>query len=238
MKYLYFLLIIVLIGCAPGATQEIEKILVNTAVPTESPENTIRFLALGDSYTIGQNVPEKERWPEILSGKLKEHGIDSETTIVAQTGWTTKTLASLLLDKPPEDPPYELVSLLIGVNDQFRGGNTDDYRTSFRKLLAISITLAGDDPQKVIVVSIPDWEVTPYAKNSGSSRSFNIDDFNQVNLQEAQDYGVRYVDITSISREAETDLSLLALDKLHPSGVMYALWVDEMLPQILEMVGE
>ena len=147
-------------------------------------------------------------------------------------------MASLLLDKPPEDPPYELVSLLIGVNDQFRGGNTDDYRTSFRKLLAISITLAGDDPQKVIVVSIPDWEVTPYAKNSGSSRSFNIDDFNQVNLQEAQDYGVRYVDITSISREAETDLSLLALDKLHPSGVMYALWVDEMLPQILEMVGE
>ncbi|MCH7662545.1 MAG: SGNH/GDSL hydrolase family protein [Chloroflexi bacterium] len=207
-----------------------------TSDPTEPPELTIRFLALGDSYTIGQGVSEMERWPEQLSVKLREQGINVQVSINARTGWTNDNLLSSLSANPPKAPTYDLVSLLIGVNDQFRGGNPDDYRIGFRELLELAIVLAGGDPKRVIVVSIPDWEVTPFAKNLGSSRLFNIDDFNEVNFQESQTYGVRYVDITPISREAESDLSLLASDNLHPSGAMYALWVEAMLPQIIEMI--
>jgi lysophospholipase L1-like esterase len=127
--------------------------------------------------------------------------------------------------------------LLIGVNDQYQNGEPEEYRIKFKEALEIAIQYAGGVPDNVIVVSIPDWEVTPFADQS--IRPFNeysIDRFNEINLQEAQNYGARYVSITPVSRLVVTDESLLADDGLHPSGEMYALWVKEMLPQVLEVI--
>ena len=218
-----------------SGTQESE----DTAVPkqTDLPEPTIRILALGDSYTIGQGVPEEERWPVQLAARLEEQGVNTQVTIIARTGWTTENLLFRLATKPPEEI-YNVVTLLIGVNDQFRGGEPEEYRVRFRELLERAIAFADDNPQKVIVLSIPDWEATPYAERmSPRSLEFDIDDFNAVNLKEAQNYGVRYVDITPISRQVTKDRELIAQDDLHPSGAMYALWVRKILPSILEMAG-
>jgi lysophospholipase L1-like esterase len=244
MKHLlYLLLSILLVSCAQGSppvvleiseTQESE----DTAVPpqTDLPVQTVRFLALGDSYTIGQGVSEDERWPVQLAARLEEKGFDAQVTIIARTGWTTENLLFSLATEPPEGT-YDFVTLLIGVNNQFRGGELEEYRIRFKELLEQAIGLAGNQPQNVIVLSIPDWEVTPYAERMPPrSLEFDIDDFNAVNLQEAQTYGVRYVDITPISRQVTHDKSLIASDGLHPSGAMYTLWVEEMLPQVLEII--
>ena len=240
---LYLLLSILLVNCAPSLPPTAAEITKtpeseDTAVPqqTDLPGQTIRFLALGDSYTIGQGVSEEDRWPEQLAAQLDEQGIETQVTIIARTGWTTDDLLFSLATKPPEGT-YNLVSLLIGVNDQFRGGEPEEYRVRFRELLEQAIVFAGNNPQNVIVLSIPDWVVTPYAERMPPrSLEFDIDDFNQVNLQEAQKYGVHYVDITPISRLVTKDKELIAPDGLHPSGAMYALWVDETLPQVLEII--
>jgi lysophospholipase L1-like esterase len=244
MKHLlYLLLSILLVSCAqslPPATAEITKTpeSEDTAVPkqTDHPGQTIRFLALGDSYTIGQGVSDDERWPEQLAARLEERGIDTQFTIIARTGWTTDDLLFSLATKPPEGT-YDLVSLLIGVNNQFRGGEPEEYRIRFRELLEQAVAFAGDNPQNVIVLSIPDWVVTPYAERMPArSLEFDIDDFNAVNLQEARSYNVRYVDITPISRRVTKDKELMAQDGLHPSGAMYALWVEKMLLQVLAII--
>lgn len=233
-----------MLGCTPTATPvtqntiKIQESIEDTAVPkqTNFPGQTIRFLALGDSYTIGQSVPEDERWPEQLAARLEEQGFDIQVTIIARTGWTTDNLLFSLEANSPEGP-YDIVSLLIGVNNQYRGGEPEEYRIRFRELLEQAIAFAGNEPQNVIVLSIPDWEVTPYAERfARPSLEFDIDDFNEVNLQEANMYGVRYVDITPISRLVSKDETLLAPDGLHPSGAMYALWVEEMLPQVVGII--
>jgi lysophospholipase L1-like esterase len=240
---LYLLLSILLVSCTPvsspvvleiSETQESE----DTAVPqqTDLPVQTVRFLALGDSYTIGQGVSEDDRWPVQLGARLEEQGFEPQVTIIARTGWTTENLLFSLATDPPKGT-YDFVSLLIGVNNQFRGGDPEEYRIRFRELLERAISFAGNQPQKVIVLSIPDWEVTPYAERMPPrSLEFDIDDFNAVNLQEAQTYGVRYVDITPISRQVTNDKELIAQDGLHPSGAMYALWVEELLSQVLEII--
>jgi lysophospholipase L1-like esterase len=244
MKHLLYLLLpILLVSCAqslPPATAEITQTLESegTAVPqqTDLPEQNIRFLALGDSYTIGQGVSDDERWPVQLAARLEEQGVDTQVTIIARTGWTNENLLFSLATKPP-DGKYDLVSVLIGVNDQFRGGEPEEYRFRFRELLEQAIGFAGNQPENVLVLSIPDWEVTPYAERmTRSSPEFSIDDFNAVNLHEAQAYGVHYVDITPISRRVTNDETLLAPDDLHPSGAMYSLWVDKMLPQVMEII--
>jgi len=245
MKHqLYLLLFVFVVGCSPIATPdtpiitEKQESFEDTVVPrqTDLPGQTIRFLALGDSYTIGQSVSDDERWPVQLAARLEEQNVDTQVTIIARTGWTTDDLLFSLATKPPEGA-YDLVSLLIGVNNQFRGGEPEEYRIRLKELLEQAIAFAGGNPQNVIVLSIPDWEVTPYAERMPPrSLDFDIDDFNAVNLQEAQTFGIRYVDITPISRRVTKDKELIAQDGLHPSGVMYALWVEEMLPQILEII--
>jgi lysophospholipase L1-like esterase len=244
MKHLlYLLLSILLVSCTPVSSPAVLEISETqasegTAVSkqTDLPGQAVRILALGDSYTIGQGVSEEGRWPVQLTARLEEQGIDSQVTIIARTGWTTENLLFSLATKPPEGT-YDLVSFLIGVNDQYRGGKPEEYRVRFRELLERAISFAGNQPQKVIVLSIPDWEVTPYAERMPPrSLEFDIDDFNAVNLQEAQTYGVRYVDITPISRQVTNDKELIAQDGLHPSGAMYALWVEELLSQVLEII--
>lgn len=199
-----------------------------------APAPRIRYLALGDSYTIGENVPENERWPVQLATRLEEQGYAVELTLIARTGWTTDELWQGIRQRGV-NPPYDLVSLLIGVNNQYRGRPLEEYRAQFRLLLGQAIEYAGNTPHRVIVISIPDWGVTPFAAGRDRARiAAEIDAFNAVNREETLTAGAVYVDITPDSRTALTDQTLLAADGLHPSGKMYADWVKRILPVALE----
>jgi lysophospholipase L1-like esterase len=192
---------------------------------------SLRFLALGDSYTIGESVPANERWPNQLAGRLAEKNIQTEVTIIACTGWTTAELWQGIQAAKPE-PPYDLVSLLIGVNNQFRGYDIQEYRDEFRFLLQKSIEYADNDPRRVVVLSIPDWSVTPFAADRDRAQiSTEIGAFNAVNRLASQQVGACYVDVTPISRLAFNDPTVLVSDNLHPSGIMYAQWADLVLPE-------
>jgi Lysophospholipase L1 and related esterases len=185
-----------------------------------------RYLALGDSYTIGEGVAEPERFPEQLCAALRQRGQHwAAPHIIARTGWTTDELAAAIDANPPAGC-FDLVTLLIGVNDQYRRQTPEAYRPRFRALLQQAIAFAGERPQQVVVLSIPDWCVTPFAaEQHRQGESPVIDLFNAVNREETLATGAHYVDVTTISRRAAQDTSLLAADGLHPSGKMYALWV-------------
>lgn len=186
----------------------------------------MRFLALGDSYTIGESVTEAERWPNQLAERLKADKLPLEVTIIAQTGWTTDEL-NAAIDQANPHGPYHLVSLLIGVNNQYRGREANQYHTEFRHLLERAITLAGGEPGRVLVLSIPDWSVTPFAAGRDQAQiAQEIDTFNAINKTEAELAGVHYVDVTPLSRQALFDPELIAADGLHPSGKMYAAWAE------------
>ena len=183
-----------------------------------------RILSLGDSYTIGESVPEAERFPNQLAREL---GVPAPT-ILARTGWTTDELSDALDRFLPKDR-HQLVTLLIGVNNQYRGRDAQQYRKEFAGLLRRAIGFAGDDPKRVIVVSIPDWGATPFAKGRDRAKiAREIDQFNAINREEAARAGARWVDITPISRR--NDPSLVASDGLHPSGKQYAEWVKRIAP--------
>lgn len=195
------------------------------------------FLALGDSYTVGEGVSPELCWPRQLADRLREAGVPAdEPVIVARTGWTTGELAAGLREEDPQGP-FRLVSLLIGVNNQYRGRGLQEYRREFRALLDRAVALAGDDPARVIVLSIPDWGVMPFAegRDRRAIRSL-IDQFNGVNLEESRERGARYVDITGISREPGDISSRVAGDGLHPSGEQYGLWVDAVFPVAVEIL--
>lgn len=205
---------------------------MTTPVPST---RSIRYLALGDSYTIGESVAENERWPNQLAAMLSEKHIQTEVTIIARTGWTTDELWQGIQANPPQGT-YDLVSLLIGVNNQYRGYNVDEYREQFRFLMTKSIEYAGGDVNRVFVVSIPDWGVTPFAADRDADViAKEIDIFNAINQEEAESAGAHYINITSISRQALSDSSLVAFDGLHPSGKMYRLWVEKILPTVVEI---
>jgi lysophospholipase L1-like esterase len=206
------------------------------SVTTPAPSiQSIRYLALGDSYTIGQSVAENDRWPNQLAAALSNAGVQTEVTIVARTGWTTDELWQGVQADPPQGT-YDLVSLLIGANNQFRGYDVGEYREQFRFLLNKSIEYAGGDGNRVIVLSIPDWSVTQFATGRRVDViSKEIGIFNAVNCEETESAGVHYVDITSISQQALDDSSLIAIDGLHPSGKMYKLWVEKAWPTVIRI---
>jgi len=203
----------------------------------------MRFLALGDSYTIGESVSPAERWPAQLTARLRERGFAFEDPlIIATTGWTTGDLSRALVQTGPL-APFDLVTLLIGVNNQYRGRSEEEYHQQFRSLLQRAITYAGNDATRVIVLSIPDWSVTPFASAMGAEQSsleriaLQIDRLNTINQAEAERAGAYYVYVTSISREAINDQSLLAADGLHPSGKMYARWVELVEPVACDILA-
>lgn len=199
----------------------------------------IRYLALGDSYTIGESVDESERWPNQLARLLEastQIGGSVEVTIIARTGWTTDELWQGIQERDIS-PPYDLVSLLIGVNNQYRGRDVEEYREQFVFLLNKSIEYAGGDVDRVIVLSIPDWGVTPFAGSRDAKQiGQEIDQFNTVNREETEKAGAHYIDITPISRQAVNDPALIAGDGLHPSERMYAQWAEIALPIVLEIL--
>lgn len=197
-------------------------------------DNSIRYLALGDSYTIGERVAEEDRWPVILANQL---GIASPT-IIAKTGWTTDELQAAI-DKAKPAKNHDLVSLLIGVNNQYRGYDVEVFKEEFTELLQQAISFAGNDSSKVFVVSIPDYGVTPFAAGNNPQKiSEEIDLYNSISKKITEDAGVQYFDITPISREATDDTSLLANDQLHPSGKMYRMWVDSFVGEVSDMLGQ
>lgn len=191
----------------------------------------MRFLALGDSYTIGESVVPSERWPAQLAALLRARGFDvGEPAIIAATGWTTDEL-SAGIDRAGPQGAYELVSLLIGVNNQYRSRGLDEYRQQFAALLQRAAAFAGGKPGRLLVLSIPDWSVTPFAAGRDHAAvAAEIDAFNAVNREEAERLGARYVDVTPFSRTAAADPTLIAADGLHPSGKMYAEWARLALP--------
>lgn len=197
-----------------------------------STEPGAKFLALGDSYTIGQSVTEAERWPVLFVKSLKQAGIQYRSPdIIATTGWTTRDL-TFSVDNARPATDYDLVSLMIGVNNQFQGRSIEEYRTEFRSLLTKSIALAGGKADHVFVLSIPDWGATPYGESDRANIAKEIDAFNAVAEDECGKQKVIFIDITPISTQAADDPSLLARDNLHYSGKMHQRWVDAVIPLI------
>jgi lysophospholipase L1-like esterase len=197
----------------------------------------ITYLALGDSYTIGESVPEEGRWSVQLAELLKESGLSVQPVeIIAKTGWTTDELAEAI-DTSNVTPTYSLVSLLIGVNNQYRGRPVDNFRKEFRELLDTAIRFAGNDPARVFVVSIPDWGVSPFASGRDRDKiASEIDEYNRVKEEESLKKGILFINITDISRNTETGAELFASDGLHPSAEQYKLWVDRISPQVQDLL--
>jgi lysophospholipase L1-like esterase len=191
------------------------------------------FLALGDSYTIGESVAESERWPMQFVELMKAAGKDFETPeIVAKTGWTTDELSRAIADANPKGP-YDMVSLLIGVNNQYRNYSPQLYKKEFIQLLEQAIEFAGKNANHVVVISIPDWGATPFAEGRDRAKiALEIDHFNSINREIAGAYGVTYIDITPHSRIAETNASMVAEDKLHPSGGVYTYWAKRVFDEM------
>ena len=188
-------------------------------------QRSYSYLALGDSYTIGEKVTTGENFPTQVSQILRSEGIViKEPRIIAKTGWTTDELADAI-DKQNIRDTYDFVTLLIGVNNQYRGRQPAEYTAGFESLLQKSISFAGGDSNKVIVLSIPDWGITPFATGRDRKQiATEIDAYNDINRQVAERYHVHYVDITPETRKAEQNPDLLAPDGLHPSGKEYAKW--------------
>jgi len=235
VKFVLLLCSLAIVGCAVhGPAQPGGSGPKADASLTTARRPPIRFLALGDSYTIGESVAPDERWPNQLAALLEDRGYDVlKPQIVARTGWTTAELMAGMGGARPEGP-FDLVSLLIGVNNQYRGLDPEAYRAEFRVLLGRAIDLTGGEPGRVIVLSIPDWGVTPFAAGRDHEQiSTEINNFNRINREEAAESGALYVDVTPVSRTASGARSLIADDGLHPAGEMYRQWAQLALPAAL-----
>ena len=194
-----------------------------------STREPVRLLALGDSYTIGESVAEVQRWPVQLIDSLKKEGYTCyPPEVIARTGWRTDELQKAIKIGDP-DRNFTLVALLIGVNNQFQGKSLPEYESQFQELLNTALEHAGGNAEKVLVLSIPDYGFTPFGRENQQRISREIDAFNFVNKSLAEKKGVTYINITDISRRASDDPELVAEDGLHPSGKMYALWVQRIL---------
>ena len=192
-------------------------------------QSTHTLLCLGDSYTIGESVLPAENFPNQTVSLLRKEGYAFEDPeIVAKTGWTTDELQAAIDNHFFKDP-YEFVTLLIGVNDQYRGRTVEDYKPGFESLLKQAIQFANGKAEHVIVLSIPDWGVTPFANDRDTKQiATEIDNYNSANKAIAERYRVGYIDITTASREAVSDRSLIASDGLHPSAKVYTKWSESL----------
>lgn len=202
-------------------------------IPPLLPD-TIRYLALGDSYTIGEGVMNQERFPVQLADSLRATGRWwlPEPRIIARTGWSTVELLGRLDRTNDLDVPYDLVTILIGVNNQFRGIPFQRYQTELTALIDRAITYTGGDTARVVLISIPDYSVTPAGQRRANAEqdALEIDRYNAEKERQARQYGLSYVYITDISRAVPFEPGLLAPDELHPSGLMYTRWVRRLRP--------
>ena len=209
-----------------------KKVTNSVMYPLQSDSTSLlTYLALGDSYTIGQSVAVEDRFPNQAVQIL--HGLNTQVSdpdIIATTGWTTHNLLNALDAHPPKNN-YAFVTLLIGVNNQYQGRSMDEYRTEFTLLLNRAIQYVGTRKSRVFVLSIPDYSVTPFAAGYDTARiAREIDAFNQINHDISVQTGVTWIDITPVSRQAKADPTLIAGDGLHPSGKQYKHWADLLAP--------
>lgn len=218
-----------LISC----TKKKDNSLLQPSISVDTIHKT--FLALGDSYTIGQSVAESERFPVQTVKLLRQQNIGiANPDIIAVTGWTTGNLLNSLNSNPPQNN-YSIVTLLIGVNNQYQGRPLNEYKTEFTELLHRAISYAGNNRKHVFVISIPDYSVTPFAQGYDTAKiAKEIDAFNAANKAITLNEGVYYVDITPISRNVKNDPSLVAGDGLHPSGEQYKKWSELLAPVMLQ----
>ena len=195
------------------------------------------YLALGDSYTIGESVLPGQNFPFQLTSLLRSAGFEFEDPrIIAKTGWTTDELERGIDESGEKEPfknQYALVTLLIGVNNQYRGRTIDNYRKEFESLLLRAISFAGNDRKRVIVLSIPDWGISPFAEGRDRKKiALEIDEFNKVNHEISSRCNIYYIDITPWTREAAENPSMLASDGLHPSAAEYKRWAERIFQHL------
>ncbi|MEP6466712.1 MAG: GDSL-type esterase/lipase family protein [Parafilimonas sp.] len=204
-----------------------------TIIDTTEDAGNFTWLALGDSYTIGQSVNEDERFPAQTVALLKNDSLLIKTPeYIATTGWTTLNLLDAIAAQNPQGP-YDIVTLLIGVNDQYQHFDTGGYRTHFNQCLQHAISLAGNKTDHVFVLSIPDYSVTPFAAASDTAAiRTELDEFNAINKEITLSFNISYTDITPLTRDMKNDASLIAYDGLHPSGKEYANWSALLAPAI------
>lgn len=212
--------------------------LLMTSVLSTAPEAKYTFLSLGDSYTIGESVPGADDWSVQLAGMLRKEGIDiANPDIMAKTGWTTAELQEAI-KASGNRKTYSLVSLLIGVNNQYRGQNPERYRTEFRDLLQTAVQYASGKSARVFVLSIPDWGVSPFAADRDRAKiAREIDQFNTLAKEECRKAEIAFVDITPLTRSATGDESQFASDGLHYSGKQMKQWAEQALPVVKQLIS-
>jgi lysophospholipase L1-like esterase len=225
-------LLIALVGCS----SESDSPPVASSGGTEISVGPINVLALGDSYTVGEQVGKLESWPFQLVRSMRVAGrAVSEPTILAVSGWSTSDLIRGL-QLTDLQTPFDVVTLQIGVNNQFRQGTIVDFEADLAELTKTSIDLVRGDAGRVILLSIPDWSVTPFADGAAKSEiADEIDNFNDVVHAQSEASGTHFIDITPISRLAANESDLIASDGLHPSAKMYAEWV-ELIQSVIEEI--
>lgn len=222
-----------LFSCSKTTTP-VKEVVINVdtvAAPANVDTALKRYLALGDSYTIGQSVKVYERYPVQAVEKLRLAGYQvAEAEIIATSGWTTANLLDAVAGIVAA-PSYDMVTLLIGVNNQYQGGSLDEYRLQFAFLLQKAIQFAGDRPKRVVVLSIPDYSVTPFANTADKEKiAREINAFNVINKNISESFHVNYLNVTEESRKAANDHSLIAYDDLHFSGKEYSIWTSLLVP--------
>jgi len=221
--------VILIFSCAKKGSDPVQM--------TNQTNITHSYLALGDSYTIGESVLPSENFPNQTIQLLTQSGYNFKSPeLVAKTGWTTDELQNNI-NSHTFTPPYDIVTLLIGVNNQYRGRPVDTYKPEFENLLRQAIQFAGGKTDHVIVLSIPDWGVTPFANGRDRAQiAREIDEYNSANKTISENYKVNFIDITSLTREAANDLSLLAADGLHPSAKEYKRWSEKLADKIKALI--
>ena len=241
MRFLFPAILFSLLTSACSKEKNMPATETKPTVTTPAPSGTFSYLALGDSYTIGESVMQQESFPFQLQDLLKQKNVNVATPqIIATTGWTTDELQNAI-KQANLTTKYDFVTLLIGVNNQYRGYPLDTYKKEFSALLQTAINFVNGRKDHVFVVSIPDWGVTPSAKGFYKSQQViaaEIDSFNAANREITVAAGVSYNDITPASRNAATDLGLVAKDGLHPSGKMYASWASALSPKVLNSLNQ
>ena len=207
-------------------------------IENNNPKN-FKIISLGDSYTIGQNVCESCSFPEQLKDSLIVNFDEQDSfqlDIIAQTGWTTTNLLTAIEAYNPSTD-HDLVTLLIGVNNQYQNKPFSTYESEFNELVEVAISLVGDDSSRLIVVSIPDYFFTPFGQGSVAGYiSGQIDTYNSYAENYCIENNLSYVYITDITREGIENPDLVASDDLHPSELAYSRFVERILPLAIEKI--
>lgn len=229
-SYLIFCLSLIILNNTEMSNQK--------TLPTqEMGDRKLTYLALGDSYTIGEGVGESDRYPNQLVRRLSKETFFNwkDPKIIAKTGWTVDELNEGINNTDLSDQPFDLVTLLIGVNNQYRGRPVNVFKTEFEAMLKRAITFAGDKPDHVVVISIPDWGVTPFATSRGTDKTKvagEIDKYNQAKKEVCDNYGVFFIDITEDYRKIGAIPEMVVEDNLHPSGLVYTRWTDKLFKKV------